>query len=459
MAFIRLLQGRVATWPSLQGILLPPKPGWALLQYTLLGLAFYLSPWMLLLWTYAVLGCFLLQRREQQLRDLPYLLFFLLVPELLGRVMSWSPYIPWESGKYLATALLLYGIYLLPNRRRGRAGWLFLLLLLPGISYTLAYESDWYHKVVFNGLGPVSMGLGMVFFANRQLTQKASNRLLWYAGLTIWSMQVYVLLASEVPTAVQYTFKCTYEVCAGFNPNQVCTLLATGAALLALPGLLPNVTRENSLRSLLFLVLISYSWLSFSRGGTFVTVAVLLAMGFWATWSDYRLGFGRMRLPYLLWVLPLLVGSFWICNEVSRGALLDRYQGERPDIEEVTLNSYTSNRSDIMYTDWKMLTDHPWTGVGVGNAPRFRRVYGIRGFGAQTELTRLMGEHGIPGLLAGLLFVGLPVYLFFTREQTLWQRCFLLLCFGLAVGSSMHSAMRTLVTPLFYALAFVRVVD
>ena len=121
----------------------------------------------------------------------------------------------------------------------------------------------------------------------------------------------------------------------------------------------------------------------------------------------------------------------------------------------MNLNTITSNRSKIAFAEWSIFSDHIFLGVGPGGGYDAREKYtGIR-TASHTEVTRLLAEQGIPGLLIGLIFIFYPL-LRIRNAKSVKEAYYLIAFFSLAVITSFHSAMRTMITPLFWALSCAR---
>lgn len=158
----------------------------------------------------------------------------------------------------------------------------------------------------------------------------------------------------------------------------------------------------------------------------------LFAAAFIAAFSGVALSYTRASWLSLLLVLPpavlawaarrrawraliapaaLVLGSVLLVAALGVGTRLARHA------ETVVQSENESNleRVNRWMAAWEMTKDRPWTGVGYGAYadayPAYRRkeivtelVY--RHMGVHSEPLRLLAETGIPGLLAGLWFLG-----------------------------------------------------
>ncbi len=432
---------------------------WLLPLHLLLGAVVAWQPWALPILLYTILGLYAVSPKEGQLAGLPFLLLSLLPIELMGRMSGGSPWVPWELGKYAMIGLLLHALYRLPRAQVWWPGSLWIGLSVPAFLLTLQQSARWWPDWVFNGFGLLALALGCMVFGRWRISPDEYRRLLLF-GLSSWGMgAAYIALNSELPWQITYTLYATYELCGGFNPNQVATFLSFGMLLTAAPALWQN--RHGWRLMPAYLLISGWVWLTFSRGGLYSALPTLLLTGLLAPIHTLiPIGRGR-KLPYLAVVIALSAASFALGNAVSGGLLQGRYQGDRPDIisgeTEKSLDTYVSHRWGQLQSDWAMFKDYfPW-GTGVGQSRPKRMAYGLpENFPPHTEASRLLAEHGLPGLFMLLLFLGLPVYLFFRAWGHPTQQVHYLLFFGLAILSSAHSAMRTMLTPLLYSLAMLQ---
>jgi len=98
------------------------------------------------------------------------------------------------------------------------------------------------------------------------------------------------------------------------------------------------------------------------------------------------------------------------------------------------------------------------TGVGCGSG-RYIRDLDRVGVAAHVELSRLLAEHGLLGLIFALLFfILLPLKSWQTNEDS-GSRIILISLMAIAILTTFHAAMRTFVTPLFIILGSLKITD
>ena len=117
---------------------------------------------------------------------------------------------------------------------------------------------------------------------------------------------------------------------------------------------------------------------------------------------------------------------------------------------EKTINIVTTGRYDLLISDLNLWIDNFVFGVGSG-ASGYLKVDNFRASATHTEFSRLLCEHGLFGLIIIILLLGQLVKTYQISRHNINGALLFVLCF-IAIGTSMHSAMRTFVTPLFFAL-------
>jgi len=200
--------------------------------------------------------------------------------------------------------------------------------------------------------------------------------------------------------------------------------------------------------------------LTFSRGGMVAALLSLFIFIYYVMKSGYQAGVVAIRLKQLM--LPLIAFIFLAIvyvNEWTGGNLFLRYSGETYGTmlgtRDKDLTTITSNRNIVFLNDIDLWIENPVLGTGVG-ASKYLRNEGS-GIPAHVELSRLLAEHGILGLLIFILFLFTSRNYF--SEPDILVKALKLSMFALAILTSFHSATRTFLTPLLISLCTINVVD
>jgi O-antigen ligase len=436
---------------------------WVMFHIILGGLCI-LSPWFVIGWFYFVLISSLpgiLKRTEDHFLKFTGLIVYIISFELLGRISRASPFIPYEIGKYLLLLFLLSGIII--GYRKGSAGWVMLILLIPGMIIDESGQVG-FKNIVANLFGPISVALAVIFFKDQVVYEVDVKSLLRVLALPLISVLAFVIIKTPDFEDVEFVLSANQETSGGWGSNQVSTALGLGAFLTFL------FLRHRWILSgfkwldlIIFLLFALRGLLTFSRGGMIGgALGIMVLLFYEALASEYKFTVNRffvnlLKVFPLLFLLTLL---FQYADRITEGNLVLRYKGETPGTagghKEKTLNIITANRLNVFKDDLQLWGEHPLLGVGVGASFHLREK--TRRVAAHVEMSRLLSEHGLLGLIyfTILLVVGFKI---FRRASTEKYGPILLAIFLLALFTTFHSAMRTFITPLLIGLSLLIVTE
>lgn len=365
-----------------------------------------------------------------------------------------------EVGKYyllLAIAMIMWQqIKVKSYKPLHKAGWIMIVLLLPSllVNFSTFDREQW----VFNILPTLELAILLVFVSRERWDVERFAKTLQYGLMPIVFVLIYIMYKTPSLSSVTFMLGANFKTAAG-GTNQVATVLGMGILLTVLLLLLKRPITAKWICYLLLAFLFYRSFLTFSRGGVFSAMAsIILAVGF-AMVSSRKM-FIRFSVATVVFVVLGAV-VFNKVDELTGNMLSQRYRGETTATlsgeQEKTWNKVTSGRTTLIAADWYIFKRFPMFGVGPGGAKVYRTEYGAPpDSAAHTELTRLMSEHGIGGLLAGFLLFAFPIYWIKKQRYRLWKGVSAAL-FCMALLTCSHSAMRTNTTIVCYALAAVPV--
>jgi O-antigen ligase len=127
--------------------------------------------------------------------------------------------------------------------------------------------------------------------------------------------------------------------------------------------------------------------MTFSRGGVYNAVGALLFILFFLA-NDVKTFFRRV-IPPLAIVVVCLFAVFPVLDNYTGGMLSARFQ-----------STESTNRADIVGSDFQILAENPLLGVGVGIAGGYRAKFLEYSSASHTEFSRIISEHGILGIFA-----------------------------------------------------------
>ena len=380
--------------------------------------------------------------------------------EVFARMLETYPFIPWELSKYLIiSSSFLLIIFSKTKIKLNILGIVLLILLIPSILIDKS-NSVIFSDISFNLLGMISTSLLIVIFYTYKIKDVEFDqllRLLWYTSV---SLLVYTILKTPNYEEMEFTLGAGFQATAGYGSNQVTTILGIGMFISFYAWM--NKLLFSGIHSVdgLFIGLFAYQgFLTFSRGGMIIGIMAMLIyyLFFRISHSFKRVIRLRRIRPFIFFGLAvvLLIISYISIENITKGNISLRYLGETSGTlsgEKIkTINSITTGRYEIFLADIALWSDYPIFGTGIG-ASTFLRKGNLRGISPHSEFSRLLAEHGILGVLIiiVLLYAFLNAY---RRNHNNIYSAILFVLFFIAIGTAMHSAMRTFVTPIFIALS------
>ena len=333
------------------------------------------------------------QNTERMLATLGYIAG----AEILWRMTGANLF--WEFGKYASVAIILAALlveFRSPSSRREVSPWpvIFFVLLLPATiptiaTFGLAGARD---AISFNLSGPLLLALTAFWLWKRPLGRETAVTL--FTAITAPVLSIAFLTGTATFTQdVTFTLDSNFATSGGFGPNQVSNVLGFGAlAAILLFILAPRSRLLTVLALALAAVFTMQALLTFSRGGVF---SFLLAGG---VAGLHLLAQPRVRRRFMM-LLLIAYTAFSIVvlprlDTYTDGLLLQRFT----DLQG-------TGREEAIEADLLAFRQHPITGVGVGLGTSYRGALLGTNVAAHTEYTRLLGEHGLPGLASLLLLL------------------------------------------------------
>jgi hypothetical protein len=270
---------------------------------------------------------------------------------------------------------------------------------------------------------------------------------------------VALLFMGHSLSEIQWDATSSHEASGGYGPNQVATVLGWFMVVLAFALLhrLP-LTYNRTTDLLLFGLCAFRGLLTFSRGGMVVAgIALFVPLLIVPVFSPaFRRRFFRLGLRLILYGL-ILAGIAMGVDRLTNHYLYYRYAG-KSNSEILYGNNpnrtFFSSRELVLRHEWAAFAAQPWMGVGAGRGNIYRTAVFHFPHASHNELSRLLAEHGLPGLTIAFVFhLLLPIGWFFSLKSGLSKHWFLLF-FLLAELTMAHSAMRLALTGLAFGLAF-----
>jgi hypothetical protein len=428
--------------------------------FALLGLLLSLQP-IALLGYLLILNIYYFRKYSKTLKvqNLVPLLVFLPSIELLRRMLGLDS-LPYEIGKY--GCLLYFIIFSMDKKvltRKINAIYLLIfLLLIP--SLFLMDLNNLQNKIIFNLLGIIDLSILGIFFSRIAITFTEFKS---YCKTFIYSIiPLLIILTIKTPelSEINFALGANFDTSGGFGPNQVSTILGAAIYVLIINkiALQRNMFKVVNFLDTFFLLFLAFrALLTFSRGGIFAPIAALiLPLNLLSRVQNIQ----YIIKNFIIFILFSLLAIFLV-NNLTDGILTLRFSGETVQTvsgkSEKSLEDISSGRSSIFKEDIQLWLDNIVFGVGAGESPYKRAELGEeRGENTHTEFSRLLAEHGLFGLMVNILLIIIIPIKILTSKISPRIKYIKLSLILFALFSMTHSAMRTVIPIIFYALSAVK---
>lgn len=401
----------------------------------------------------AVMGVYYIISKNNQNNEVFYVSAYLVGAEVFLRMTGGN--LNNEYVKTIVSLLMLLGFVLSGFSKNSIVYWLYFLLLIPGIIVTMSNQNldfEIRKAITFNISGPVCLGLCALYCYQRKITYNQLHNGLIFLGLPIVSTLTYLLLYNpsvrEVVTGTQSNFATS----GGFGPNQVATILGIGMFVFFCQLVFLSKSKRMMLLNGFLLVTCSYrAIVTFSRGGVISGVAmivcVILATYFLANTS------GKRKVSWIIFVTGILALSIWTYSVIqTSGLIAKRYANQ--DAAGRVKEDRLGGREQILGTELELFKENPIMGVGVGMGKSYRGEMLGEEVASHNEMTRLLAEHGMFGVLILLILLVTPIILYVLNYQNIYFFSFYF--FWLLTIN--HAAMRIAAPAFVYALTLLKLV-
>ena len=420
-----------------------------------LGLLLYLFPGVAKLITIAifVFGLYWIIQNEDRDAQTLYAAAYVVGAEVLLRMFGATFFN--EFGKYSIMIFAAVGIAYRGLQPLSFLFFFFLLLLIPGIFIgikNLALDANVRKAIAFNISGPACLGVFAMYTAGRMVTLEQVKKSLFFLGLPILSTLVILFLrvpsVKEVVTGTDSNFATS----GGFGPNQMSTILGLGMFLFFTMFLIDQRSKKLTYIYLILSVMLGYRCLvTFSRGGMITGLVMMVVLVGVLYWKLNPIG--KAKITSIAAVILLLGVGVWTYSTIQTSGLIEKRYANQDAAGRVKQDKL-GGREKVNKAEIQMFLDNPITGVGVGVNKQYREeMTGIEA-ASHNELTRMLAEHGLAGVLGLMILFLVPFFTSFANKQHifLWSFFFFWL---LTIN---HAAMRLAAPAFVYALSLLKVV-
>lgn len=386
-------------------------------------------------------------------------LSLLLVAYVTSAEIAWRQArgpIPFQYGPYIVTFIaVLAVITLYPTLSKvARRALLYLALLLPSSVITISAATGTARQALAFALsGPVALAFLVVWLSHVRVQPWFYRRLLWTILISgVGPLTIAVTnITDYIGTGGQIEFdnEANFVTSGGFGPVQVSSVLGLTVLVAVLLILVERELIARALAAVVGLAAAVQSFLTFSRGGMFATAFAVAALA--VTQASNRET--RRRVIAVVAVI-FAVGYFIVIPRIDRftqGKFEERFSDTK------------SGRTELAHNDVAIFGRHPLFGVGPGMTKYQRLSYDICELrndhcdaepSSHTEFTRMLSEHGIPGLVAIGVLASLAVAAV-TRAGR--SRAFAVTFLTWAVAQMFYANIRVVAVAIAFGFAFIRV--
>lgn len=340
-------------------------------------------------------GMYLALRKSEPHFKVALVVAYLVGVELLWRMTGVPVF--WEFGKYGSIAIMVVALIRRERFVFPKLPMLYFLLLVPACIVPLVNVdlSRATSTLSFNMSGPLMLAVSCWFFYHVRIGPDQFRRMLVAMAVPIISIAAMTFYGTATAENLSFGSESNEATSGGFGANQVSAILGFGAFLCVMGFL--QIRKSYGFRiffGVTALVCAALCILTFSRGGIYNAVGgiiVLLIFGF----QHVATGLRRLGMAIVVAAVFILL-VFPSLNEFTGGALLSRLE-----------DTGTTNRAEIAATDLEVFLENPFLGVGVGASMDYREKMLSKGAASHTEFARMLSEHGLFGVMALVVMLGI----------------------------------------------------
>lgn len=391
-----------------------------------------------------LVGIYFVVKNKNENNEVLYAMAYVIGSEVFLRATKAPPC--HEYGKYFMLLFSCLGFFYSGIPKKMNPYWLFLLFLIPSIFISgQTFDAYMRHKVSFDLLGPFALGICAIYTYQRKISRNQLNAIVMTAGLPIIACCTYLVLLYPYHTGVVNNSESNFYLSGNYGPNQLSTILGLGFFIYFLRILLIPSSKTLFIILLIVFCFIYYRGLmTFSRGGMMsglMVICVLLVSIYLSREKYHEI---KRRLVLLLLLIPTI---FILASYQTDALLYRRYVNK--NINGLPKTEGAHDRDKLVMDDIKYFEESPILGKGVGEAKEIRSNRYGKTISNHNEITRLLAEHGIFGILSILILVFFPLHLYYKDRQNIYLLSF----FAFWLLTVNHSGMRTAAPAFIYALA------
>lgn len=425
-----------------------------ILVHLLLGVVIFSFPIVSKVYGYLILivGILVLLKTRNKNDEVLYICAYIVGSEVFLRMTNGNP--NHEFAKYSLVFFFLIGYVYSGFSKMSLPYLFFIITLLPGIiiaNETLDFGVEFRKKISFNLSGSLCLAIAAMHTFGRKLTVGQVGNLLLLMGLPVISTAVFTQLYAPDLKEVLSGTSSNSELSGGFGPNQVATILGLGMFIFFTRIILYSRTKLIFIVNVLIAFYVSYrGLLTFSRGGMITGFLMILIFLLFIYFKASKKN--RVKLNYFVIIFVILISAIWMFTSLKTEGLIDKRYANKNALG-VEKKDLSTGRNQLVEEEVNWFLDNPFFGIGVGKGTDYRTAkYGFL-YASHNEITRLLAEHGMLGVIALMILFFTPIFYYMGNKDNIFLFCFLL--FWLLTIN--HAAMRTAAPSFVYALSVLKI--
>lgn len=369
--------------------------------------------------------------------------------------MTGGSIIPWEAGKYSVICFILLGLFFSGTSRKSAPYWLYLLLLIPGVIYaasTLNFDTNVRKAIIYNLSGPFCLGVAALYCYDRRISKIQLHYLVWCLLMPVISLGVYLFFYTPDTREVLNGTHSNFALSGGYGPNQVATALGLGMFVLVVQIFVNSKNKLLFFLNLGLLMFLTYrAIITFSRGG--VLTAALISIAFIILYFQGVPARKKGAISFYLMVIGGAIAMTWLISSIRTMGLIDlRYANK--DAAGRIKEDLSTGRQELVTSELTFFVNNPIMGIGVGKTREYREEKLDILAASHNEISRLLSEHGVFGLIALIILIVTPLFYRIGNRKNYLFYSFL----GFWFLTINHSSMRVAAPAFIYALSLLNVI-
>ncbi|WP_295981501.1 O-antigen ligase family protein [uncultured Algibacter sp.] len=360
----------------------------------------------------------------------------------------------YEASKYLVILFCLIGIFKVPHNKQPISYIFYIFLLIPGIliaGFNMSEQTNIRTAIAFNLSGPVCLGIVAVFCYKRKISYQNIHKILFSMALPLVSTVTYLFFFTPVIRDTITGTGSNFAASGGFGPNQVSTVLGIGMFVFSVRFFMMSSSLMLKLLNAFLIAVMSFRGIvTFSRGGIITALIMIVAfLYFYFNKVNTKAKFRISRMFFLFAGIGLLI---WLFSSIQTTGLIDKRYANQDALGREKADLSTG-RSDLVSFEIGEFLKNPVLGVGVGKIKELRLASEGIYAASHNEVSRILSEHGLFGVLAMLILIITPlVYRMKNRSNIFFFSCYIF--WFLTIN---HSSMRIAAPAFIYGLCMLDV--